>query len=214
MKGLSQLQRLSDNAALFLQAILAGTMAEARRVALAELGLGLEHLYQRVVQPAMEELGRLWEQDRITVAEEHLATAVAEAAVASLYPEVGWPVGETVAMIGCVEGERHQFGARMVADLLALGGWRALFLGADVPTRALIDMAREKRPVLVGLSLSLPLRLSGVPQVIETLRERIPGVKVLVGGRAVAALDPNLLGADARPESAAEAVGIARSWLR
>src|SRR4051812_47945136 len=97
-------------AATFLEAILVGDRASAAGTARCALRQrGLAFVYEGVVQPAMRRVGELWYENRITVAEEHLATATAEAAVVLLYPEVQWPVGGPRAIVTCVEGERHQF---------------------------------------------------------------------------------------------------------
>src|SRR5688500_1213618 len=77
-------------------------------------------LYEEVVRPALQEVGNLWYLNRLNVADEHLATATAEAAVAALYSLFTWPPRGPRALIACVQGERHGLGARMIADLLAL----------------------------------------------------------------------------------------------
>jgi methanogenic corrinoid protein MtbC1 len=54
------------------------------RQALAE-GMGVAGLYQRVIAPAMWRIGDLWEQGAISVADEHLATALTHQAMAGIY---------------------------------------------------------------------------------------------------------------------------------
>ncbi len=161
----------------------------------------------------MEQVGRLWQEDRISVADEHLATALAESTLAALYPEFAWPVFGPRAIVACTEGERHQFGARMAADLLALDGWNVAFLGADVPSEALLERARRTQPVFVGLSVCLVFHLPCSRQTIAALRREAPEVRVLVGGPAAREIpDPAVFGADACALTADEGVRIARAW--
>src|SRR5262245_14456033 len=135
---------LSGPAGEFLHAVLAGDQRGALAVAEEAFQRGLGHLYEHVVEASMVEVGRLWQEDRISVADEHLATALAESTIASFYPRLAWPVGGPPAVVACASPERHQLGARMVADLLALDGWCTSFLGGDVPLPAIVEMARRR----------------------------------------------------------------------
>jgi len=59
----------------------------------------------------------------------------------------------------------------MVADAFALAGWDVHFLGANVPSDALIDHAQRWRPHLLGLSASLPQHVRELRQVTGGLRQ-------------------------------------------
>jgi methanogenic corrinoid protein MtbC1 len=199
----------------FLRAILAGDQARALAIAVGAQRSGMEHLYQDVVAAALEQVGSLWQQGRISVADEHLATAVCEATLASLYPGLAWPVFGPPAVVACVAPERHQLGARMAADLLALDGWRVAYLGADVPVPALVEMAVRRKPLLVGLSAALEHNVPALAEAIAALRRAAPDVRVLAGGRAIRELaDPAALGADAWVLACRETVGAAAPWKR
>ncbi|WP_437787265.1 cobalamin B12-binding domain-containing protein [Sorangium sp. So ce1097] len=199
---------------LFTAAILAGDHVAARRLVQAPLGSGLGHVYERIVAPAMAEVGRRWYENRITVAEQHLATAVAQAAVASLYPLIRWPPGGPRAVVGCVEPELHTFGARMVADLLALDGWRTTFAGGRGSLARGLDGAGWGDVKLVAVSITLGAHVPAARALMQRVRERAPGAKILVGGRAVLDLPDasRLLGVDAAAASASQAVRVARAW--
>jgi len=201
--------------ALFLTAILAGD----RELALEEATLhfereGVASLYERLVRPALVQVGARWALNQISVADEHLATATAQSAVAALYPRFLWPERGQRVLIACVEGERHDFGARMVADLLGLDGWKDLFLGADVPSGALVEQAAQLSPTFIALSVTLPQHLPSLERLIRQLREAVPRAKLLIGGSALAH-HPDAakqLGGDAGGQSAAQAVELARPW--
>lgn len=188
--------------------------AQARRA--LEQG-GVAYLYEAIVEPALRQVGELWAKDEITVADEHLATAVAQAAIASLYPAYPWPApGGPRAIVACAAGERHDLGARMVADLLALDGWDAAFLGADTPTEALVRKSADSRAVLVALSVTMSPHVPAARDAISALRERPGSPRVLAGGRAVAALREAVatLGVDAVATSGRSAVDVARRFKR
>ncbi|HEX8318726.1 cobalamin B12-binding domain-containing protein [Longimicrobium sp.] len=176
-------------------------------------GIGLRELYLGVFQPAMRDIGRLWQENRITVADEHLATAITQAAMARLYDELfrGGGAAGPLLIAACADTERHELGLRMICDVLEMEGWDTVFLGATVPIEDLVAMVRERRPHVVALSASISPHLPRVRATIDAIREAMPGAAPLiaVGGRAFAD-DPGLaerLGADL---TAADAVQAAR----
>jgi methanogenic corrinoid protein MtbC1 len=183
--------------------------AHARRV-FEERGVAF--LYEEVIRTALQEVGRLWRADRITVADEHLATHTAQSAVAALYPRFDWPPRGPRALLACAAGERHEFGLRMVADLLALDGWDDRFLGGDVPSEDLAAHAARFGPKIVAFSVTLAWHVPMTEKAIGFVRGALPSAKILVGGLATEGSGWGALGADAVARSGTEAVEVARAW--
>jgi MerR family transcriptional regulator, light-induced transcriptional regulator len=197
----------------YLDAVVAGNRRRAFDVVDAALaaGMDLRSLYLEVFQPALREIGRLWQQNRITVADEHLATAITQAAMARLYDRLFALARDAGPLLvaACADSERHEVGLRMVCDLLEMEGWDTVFLGATVPLDDLVRMVRERRPQVVALSAAIAPNVPRVGQAIRAIRDALPGRAPLiaVGGRAFAE-DPELaarLGADLTARDAAEA---------
>lgn len=199
---------------VYLDALRAGdrrhalTVVEDARAA----GLGLPALYLDVFQPALREIGRLWQENEITVAEEHLATAITQIAMGHLYADFcmatsrnGWTL-----LAACAERERHEVGLRMICDLLELEGWDATYLGAAVPQDSLVAIVLRDRPDVLALSVSIAPHLPQLRTLIEAVRsatgEAVP--YILVGGRPF--LDDETLarrvGADAMARDPSAAV--------
>ncbi len=171
---------------------------------------GVAFLYEQVIQPALRELGRLWSTNSITVADEHLATTTAQSAVAALYPLFKWPARGPRLLLACAAGERHEFGLRMTADMLALDGWDDRFLGGDVPIEDLACHAEGFAPKVVALSVTLVSHIPTTKNAIRLLRRALPSPKVLVGGLATEGDGWEALGADAVAHSGTEAVEVTR----
>jgi methanogenic corrinoid protein MtbC1 len=200
----------------YLAAVLEGSRRTAFGVVdeAFHAGIGLRELYLEVFQPTMREVGRLWQENRITVADEHLATAITQAAMARLYDELfrGGAAAGPLLIAACADTERHEMGLRMICDVLEMEGWDTVFLGATVPIEDLVAMVRERRPHVVALSASIAPHLPRVRETIRAVREAMPGAAPLiaVGGRAFAD-DPGLaerLGADLTAMDAVEAARL------
>jgi methanogenic corrinoid protein MtbC1 len=179
-------------------------------------GLDMGALYLHVLQPSLREVGRLWQENQMTVAEEHLATAITQMVMArTAIAAADAVVPSTRSLVAaCAETERHDVGLRMVCDLLEREGWDATYLGATVPRDSLARLVRERRPDAVILSASITPHLPQLQGMIASLREATGDAApfVMVGGRPFLE-DPELarrLGADATARDALLAVACLR----
>lgn len=200
----------------YLDTLRAADASGAYRVASRALDEGMSPaaLYQGVIAPAMHEVGRLWEKGAITVADEHLATALTHRVLAALRPpafvDQAFEPASTKprAMLAAVQGEQHALGLRMAADLLEDVGYQTIYLGADVPSEALFQAIKALTPNLLGLSATMPELRSRLEEVVSRVRNEHPQLNLLVGGQAIASLrvreatpvnDLELLGDQVRP---------------
>ena len=180
--------------ARYLEAQLRGDRREALRL-IDEEGLGAGHsvpaLHLHVITPAQQEIGRLWQQNVIHVAQEHAATAISQLVVAHLYRylAVRAPVGRRL-LVACAPGERHEMGARIASDFLESAGFAVHYLGADVPVRDLVAHAVATRPDLVVLSAATGMCTPGLIEAVSTLRATLgPQLPIVAGGAAFAQPD-------------------------
>lgn len=180
----------------FITALKRGDETAAQAVVdqLRAQGVPAPTIYYDVFAPSMVTIGELWEQNELTVAEEHLATSITERLIGQLSPSFNQPVAPVQrgsVLLGCVAGERHVLGLRMLADLFREQGWRVLYLGGDVPDSDWIRLAVRVSADVVAISASSERLVPHVRSLIEELRSALPTVAILVGG-AVFARHPDL----------------------
>lgn len=205
----------------YLDALLEGSRAEGSRLILeaADAGVPIRDLYLDVFRIAQYELGRLWQLNRITVAQEHFCTAATQLIMSQLYPRLfDRPPNGLRLLCAAIGGELHEIGARMVADLFELEGWDTHYLGANVPAGALADDVAARKPDLVALSVTMTYHLPQAIASIAALRERkeTRRVKILVGGYPFR-VAPELwreIGADGFASEADEALRIGLELVR
>ncbi|MBN1925025.1 MAG: cobalamin-dependent protein [Prolixibacteraceae bacterium] len=142
-------------------------------------------LYDQVIKPALYKVGELWEYNLISVASEHLATSLSESVMNELYDKIiSEDRVEKKVVLGCVENELHQVGIKMVADIFEMHGWDTYFLGAGIPTIELIEYAREVKPNLIALSLTVYSHMNQLLKMIKEIHENLPHIHILTGGQA------------------------------
>ncbi len=203
----------------FLAALLQGDHRQCLRLA-AEHVSGPDDLpdfYLQVIQPAMYEVGRLWEFGEISVAQEHLSSAIVARVMAALSPRFtpkGTPKGK--AVVTSAPNEFHSLGGWMVSDLLEMDGWEVRYLGPNTPKEELVKLIKQIQPHLLSISIVMPFNLDRTQETIETIRRdpELQSTRIMVGG-LVFQNAPELwkrLGADGYAPNAREAVALARQW--
>jgi methanogenic corrinoid protein MtbC1 len=176
------------------QSLLRGDIATARSLALrafAERG-DYVSIATRLFQPALYKIGLLWQNNEITVAQEHLATAIAQNVLAQLCPSAAFaPSSGRRALFAAVADNEHALGLRMVSDAFELAGWSVQYLGANTPTEALLAQIDAWRPEVVGLSASLVQHLSELKRAVDSIRDRFgaEAPKIIVGGIPINQID-------------------------
>jgi methanogenic corrinoid protein MtbC1 len=175
---------------------------------LVDAGTPATDVLLRLVAPAQERVGLLWQSGEWSVAREHAATCINERVVAAVGARIRTGGERGHVVLGCLDGEWHALPARIVGEVLRAAGWRVTFLGASVPPAHLISYLHEQGPDVVAVSCALPMHLPGAHRTIAAAQRT--GTPVLAGGPGFGAGGrwARKLGVDAYAATAAEAVAL------
>lgn len=171
----------------FLNSLLIGNRNNCSKIIHEQLDnqTSIKELYENEIKTALYKIGELWEFNKISVATEHLVSAIVEAILNELYHKViSKDKNNKKVIVACVENEFHQIGIKMVSDIFELNGWNTYFLGANSPTNELISFAKIIKPDIIAISLSIYFNLPVFETMIQKLRAEFPDLLILVGGQA------------------------------
>lgn len=199
----------------YLAAVLEGDARKATDRLLAEVdtGLPVASAYLDVLVPAQREVGRLWHAGELGIVEEHVVTYTTERLMALLaHRAERAPANGRTVLCAAVAGNVHDIAVRVLADFFDVAGWRAVHLGASVPTAEIASAVQYFDAELLVLSAALSVQLPKVADAIAAVR-RIEGreVRVLVGGLAFSDA-PDVwrkLGADGYAANAVDGIRLA-----
>ncbi|MDX9758631.1 MAG: cobalamin-dependent protein [Bacteroidota bacterium] len=154
----------------------------------------LRSIFLALFQDGLYEIGRLWEENRISVAIEHLATSITLSLLHIVYPRLfRIPRTGRAAIVATAPGEQHYVGARLVADICELHGWDSHFVGSNTPLSEFRGIIEEKRPDALAVSVTLRSSLPSLLTLIDTVQAFAPDLPLIIGGQGVAAVDPAVL---------------------
>ena len=135
----------------------------------------------------MDEVGRLFNNNELIVAEVLQSAEAMKAAVSYLEPHM--EKTETAVkgkmILATVKGDVHDIGKNLVDIILSNNGYEIVNLGIKVPPEQLIEACRKEKPDMIGLS---GLLVKSAQQMVVTAQDlKAAGIDVplLVGGAAL-----------------------------
>jgi methanogenic corrinoid protein MtbC1 len=209
---------LRQEAKKYLKSLLQADRITASKIVqnLVERGTDIKDIYISIFQASQHEIGRLWQTNRINVAQEHYCTAATQVIMSQLYPYVfRTPKLGHRMVAACVNGELHELGIRMVADFFEMEGWDTYYLGANTPVKSLLESLSQFQAEILCISATINFNVSALSELITLIRQSADTskIKILAGGRPFN-IAPDLwwkMGADGYAADAKESIsrGIA-----
>ena len=160
------------------------TSAERKLSRLAAAMADPRDIVHRVALPLMRVVGERWHEGTITIAQEHMVTALLTGLLASMLRVYGNPNSRVKVLMATPEHEHHGFGILAAAMLTAAKGMGALHLGTNLPADEIV-IAAEKTgadAVLLGVcGANLERVIQAMQEIRKGLGER---TQLWIGGAA------------------------------
>lgn len=175
---------MKHNAEMLADLLLSGDSVAAWKC--IQNGQTAHEVYQDMITPAMRHIGSLWETNKVSVADEHIATAVCDMLISRLGFENKPPSPDSPARKAaflCLEGEQHYLGLKMAYHLFEEYGWDAKYFGPDLPLDFAVQSLKPWKPEIIGLSVSIVLNLPKLDSYIEQLLALPHAPTLLIGSR-------------------------------
>jgi 5-methyltetrahydrofolate--homocysteine methyltransferase len=135
----------------------------------------------------MEEVGRLFNNNELIVAEVLQSAEVMKASVTYLEPfmEKNESAVKGKIILATVKGDVHDIGKNLVEIILSNNGYQIVNLGIKVPPEQLIEAYRKEKPDVIGLSGLLVKSAQQMVTTAQDLRSAGIDVPIMVGGAAL-----------------------------
>jgi MerR family transcriptional regulator, light-induced transcriptional regulator len=158
--------------------------AEAEReLALLAAVLAPRELVHRVALPLMRRVGEAWHEGRLTIAQEHMTSALLRNLVGALVPLYRRTSPASRLLFATPAGEHHEFGILFSAMLAAGGGLGIVYLGVNLPAEEIVAAARRTAPqaVVLGFVGSSGAK-AGLKELQEVAQNLPAQIELWVGG--------------------------------
>lgn len=153
----------------------------------AEVELGAQGVLQWLVAPLAQAIGEEWRNGIITAAHEHFATAVLRVFLNHAIKPFVAAQHAPVIIVVTPAGQLHELGALLAGASAANLGWHVIYLGASLAAADIAGAAQQNRVRAVALSVVYPDDDPHLSTEFARLRELLPEIPIIVGGRAMPA---------------------------
>lgn len=135
----------------------------------------------------MDEVGRLFNQNKLIVAEVLQSAEAMKAAVRHLesFMEKGDTAERGKVILATVKGDVHDIGKNLVEIIFSNNGFKVINLGIKVPPLDLIKAAKEHSPNIIGLSGLLVKSAQQMVTTVQDFSQAGLSIPILVGGAAL-----------------------------
>ncbi len=167
--------------------------------------------------PALEEVGRLFENGEYFVPEMLISARAVQGGMELLRPRLAGEDVQTLGtfVIGTVQGDIHDIGKNLVNIMLEGAGFNIVDLGVNVPPEAFVEAIQTHHPDAIGMSAFLTTTLPMLDRSIIAIEEAglRDQIKVLIGGAPVTQEYCDRVRADGFATDASKAVRLTKKLL-
>lgn len=171
---------------------LLNAMINADRAAAATLieraladGIEPQQVIADILDPAIVQLGRMWEIETMSLAQNFVASKIAEDTLIRCIPDKATATHDKGAVvIGNIEDDFHSLGRKTVSLFLEAAGWDVHDLGNDVPAEEFLNKAVEVNACVIGASAMMQTTALNIRKLRQLIDDRrLSGrIKLAVGG--------------------------------
>ena len=167
--------------------------------------------------PAINHVGEWYEKGTYFLPQLIASAETMERAIDYLEPLLAKERGDkkldTIVM-ATVKGDIHDIGKNLVVLMLKNYGYDVIDLGKDVESQRILDVAKEKKAAVIGLSALMTTTMTEMKQVVALAKEQGVKAKIIIGGAVVTESYAEEIGADGYSRDAGEAVRLVNRLLK
>nr|WP_320013248.1 cobalamin-dependent protein [uncultured Desulfobulbus sp.] len=170
---------------------------------------------ERVITPALENIGQMWEEGVISLSQVYMAGRICENLINELLPSLQTLHGSHPKIAICVLEDFHALGKRLVMSTLRSTGYHLSDLGHGLNAADLVERTQQENVEILLISCLLLSSARRVKDVVQGL-EKVGSKTVVVVGGAPFRLDPQLwkeVGADYMGSNSSDAVRIVKNIM-
>ena len=143
----------------------------------------IPEFYEKILRPAMYDIGGLWRDGKLDVGSEHVASNAVTRLIESMNTNLKSKPKTKTVLICTPDGEYHIIPCLMIETYLTLRGYNVINLSPSVPTKSLINHIDKEKPDLVLVSITLGEHVKAGMQLVKNIKKlKIP---TIVGGQAL-----------------------------
>ena len=140
--------------------------------------------FENILKPVMYQIGHEWENNKISIATEHVASNVAQTLVKIIMDKEIISRKKKKILLCVPVGEEHHLGCDVIETFLTSKGYKVFNMATSIPSDSILDFIKQNEPDIVMISITLEDNLKSGQRLIKKINEHFE-IPVIVGGCAL-----------------------------
>lgn len=144
----------------------------------------LSSFYDYILKIVMYEIGDLWKNKKLEIAQEHVASNTAHSFVKTLTERISSSQKGSAVVICTPEGEWHNLGCNVLQSVLQNKGFKVFNISPSLPHDSVVNYILDVTPDVVLISVTLSENIPSCKRLIHKIKSK-SSVPIMVGGLAI-----------------------------
>ena len=140
--------------------------------------------FDKILKPVMSKVGSDWENGKISVGVEHIASNIAQTLVKGIMEQANGRTTKKKILICVPVGEEHHLGCDVLETYLSMNGFKVFNMSTSAPTESILNFIDENNPDMILLSITISDNLKSGQRLVRKIKQEFD-IPIFVGGLAV-----------------------------
>ena len=140
--------------------------------------------FDKILKPVMSKVGSDWENGKISVGVEHIASNIAQTLVKGIREQANGRTTNKKILICVPVGEEHHLGCDVLETYLSMNGFKVFNMSTSAPTESILNFIDDNNPDMILLSITISDNLKSGQRLVRKIKQEF-NIPIFVGGLAV-----------------------------
>ena len=140
--------------------------------------------FDKILKPVMSKVGSDWENGKISVGVEHVASNIAQTLVKGIMEQANGRTTNKKILICVPVGEEHHLGCDVLETYLSMNGFKVFNMSTSAPTESILNFIDDNNPDMILLSITISDNLKSGQRLVRKIKQEFD-IPIFVGGLAV-----------------------------
>ena len=140
--------------------------------------------FDKILKPVMSKVGSDWENGKISVGVEHVASNIAQTLVKGIMEQANGRTTNKKILICVPVGEEHNLGCDVLETYLSMNGFKVFNMSTSAPTESILNFIDDNNPDMILLSITISDNLKSGQRLVRKINQEFD-IPIFVGGLAV-----------------------------
>jgi len=140
--------------------------------------------FDKILKPVMSDIGNDWENGKISIATEHVASNTAQTLVKNVMEHVKVGGNKKRILICVPVGEEHHLGCDVLETYLSTKGFKVYNMGTSIPSESILSFIDNNKLDAIILSITIKDNLLAGQRLVRKINKEF-NIPIFVGGLAV-----------------------------